>query len=137
MGMPSDSDLVATAEAVLREQYEPGRHHTAAALRTASGETYTGISLKARTGVADVHAEPIAVARAALDGHRDLDTVVAVQPSSADAWQSQSASGDTRIVSACGHCRELLLAFAPDLRILLSGDDGPERQRLADVASGV
>lgn len=134
----ADQELLAEAERTIRDHYESGRHHTGAALRTASGAIFTGISLKARTGVADVHAEPIAVARAMLAGDAELETVVAVQPADEAAWtESERNEHPTQIVSACGQCRELLLAFGPELSILVAGEDGPEKWRLSELQSGI
>lgn len=130
----ADRELLAEAESTIQDHYESGRHHTGAALRTASGAIFTGISLKARTGVADVHAEPIAVARAMLAGDAELETVVAVQPADeATRTESERNERPTQIVSACGRCRELLLAFGPGLSILVAGDDGPENRRLSEI----
>jgi cytidine deaminase len=137
----ADRDLLATAEATLREQYAEGRHHTAAALRTVDGRVETGVSLKARTGVADVHAEPVALARACLTGAGAPATpsvVVAVKPRDPEAWGDGPREGaPTRIVSACGQCREALLAFGPEMDVVVAGDEGPEKRALASLPSGL
>lgn len=114
----ADRDLVTDAETVLRTHHEPGKHTTGAALRTAGGEVYTGVSMKAGTGQADVHAEPVALARAILDGRTAFEAVAAVQLDEAAGREEPAA----RVVSACGCCRELLVEQAPDLRIILRED---------------
>jgi cytidine deaminase len=135
----SDRELVETAVDVLERHYDPERHTTGVALRTGDGDVYTGISLKAATSAADVHAEPIAVGRAILSGASSFDTVVAVQfadpPSGQDAdapRPNRDATG-TRVVSPCGACRELLARQAPDVSVIVPGDSGPTIESLADI----
>lgn len=149
----SDRRLRETAVDVLDRHYDPERHTTSVALRTADGAVYTGISLKAATAAADVHAEPIAVARAIIDGASSFDTVVAVQfddrpaddgSESADE-RSESADGRsesaissrettrTRVVSPCGACRELLARQAPDVSVVVPGATGPTVEPLSEL----
>lgn len=121
-----DRQLRATAVDVLERHHDPDRHTTGVALRTDDGDVYTGISLKAATATADVHAEPIAVARAILDGASSFDTVVAVQ------FDGQPPA-DTRVVSPCGACRELLAKQAPELSVVVPGSDGPTVEPLSEI----
>lgn len=118
----ADRELLARAEAVLRDHYHPDRHTTGAALRTASGAVYAGVSVKGGTPKSDLHAEPVALARALLDGHGAFDAVAAVQT----AEGADHPEEDTRIVSACGVCRELLVAHAPSLWVVLPGEEGED-----------
>lgn len=112
----ADRELIARAEETLRAHFDPRTHTTGTALRTADGGVYTAVSLKADTPSADVHAEPIAVARAKLDGATDFDTVVAVQ------FRDEGSPDETRVVSACGVCREVLLRQAPEVSIIVEHD---------------
>lgn len=121
-----DERLIDAATAVLRSHYDPQRHTTGAALRTRSGAVYTAVSLKAGTDKASVHAEPLAAGQAVLAGDAALDTVVAVQPDS-------DRGERTHIVTACGVCRELLLAFAPDLYVVVPRPDGPIKRPLREL----
>lgn len=125
----ADRDLLAEAEAVLREHGAPGKHTTGAAVRTADGRTYAAVSLKARTGQADVHAEPVAVARALLDGAAGFETVVAVQHES-------GFDGPTRVVSACGGCREVLVERAPGVDVVLREGDGLVKRPVESLLPG-
>lgn len=120
-----DRELVARAEETLLELYDPDRHTTGAALRTADGTVYTAASVKGGTGKSDLHAEPVALAQALFDGHRGFDAVAAVQPA---VGVADPADG-TRIVSACGVCRELLIAHAPELWVVLPGEGTEPRKR--------
>ena len=108
----ADHDLIDAAEAVLAAHFDPELHTTGAALRTASGAVYTAVSLKAATPAADVHAEPVAVARARLDGETAFETVVAVQ--------FRDGTEETQVVSACGVCREVLARQAPGISVVVA-----------------
>lgn len=117
----ADHELVERAEAVIREHGAPGKHTTGAALRTADGDVFMGVSVKAGTGQADVHAEPVALARAMLAGATGFETSAAVQ-------FVEGFSGPTRVVSACGSCREVLAEQAPGVDVVVRGDDGPVKR---------
>lgn len=112
----ADHALVEAAESALRERYSAGRHRTGAAVQAASGAVYTAVSFKADTGVADLHAEPLAVARAELDGEQGVKTIAAVQPVDDDP-------AHTRVVSACGACREFLRTYAPNAWLVVEEND--------------
>lgn len=122
----ANRQLRETAVDVLERHYDPDRHTTGVALRTDDGDVYTGISLKAATATADIHAEPIAVGRAILEGASSFDTVVAVQ------FDGQPPA-DTRVVSPCGACRELLAKQAPELSVVVPGPDGPTVEPLSEI----
>lgn len=124
----ADRELIDAATDVLRTHYDPERHTTGAALRTAAGSVHTAVSLKANTPKADVHAEPIAVASALLDGETAFDTVVAVQ----FPTDGPDGTADPRVVSACGVCRELLVARAPDISVIVD-DGGLEKRPIATL----
>lgn len=134
-----DRELREMAADVLERHYDPDRHTTGVALRTGDGDVYTGISLKAATGAADVHAEPVAVGRAILSGASSFDTVVAVQFEEPSAGDDSGASppsretAGTRVVSPCGACRELLARQAPDVSVIVPGGSGPTVEPLADL----
>lgn len=131
-----DQQLRETATETLERHHDPERHTTGVALRTGDGSVYTGISLKAATAAADVHAEPIAVARAIMDGASSFDTTVAVQfDDRAGPADSASTSGadETRVVSPCGACREVLAEQAPDISVVVPGSAGPTVEPLSEI----
>jgi hypothetical protein len=89
----------------VRLRFFDGAHVVAAAVRTADGDVYDGVSLPASVGRASLCAEPVAVGSAVADGHRhdDLETCVAV------AYPLPEHDADeTRVIPPCGICRELL-----------------------------
>lgn len=126
---PDDHDLIEHARNVLIEYYSPSRHTTGAALRTVAGDIYTGVSLKGNTAQSDMHAEPIALAKAMMDGESTFETVTAVQP----ATGVDQPSEGIRIVSACGVCRELLIAHEANMWIIVSRENGGRKRRLSSL----
>jgi cytidine deaminase len=131
-----NQQLYETAIETLERHYDPARHTTGVAVRTGDGSVYTGISLKAATGSADVHAEPVAVGRAILNGASSFDTTVAVQfdeQAPSDGADPTDSERGTRIVSPCGACRELLATQAPRISVVVPGPEGPIVEPLSEI----
>jgi cytidine deaminase len=106
-----ESDLVGVAVALLRTRYVPHSHAVAAALRSASGRTYTGLHLGAGVARAAICAEAVALGMAVMADDLDLINAVAVHyHPEPPGW---------KIVSPCGVCRELLCFHVPRIVILL------------------
>ncbi len=97
-------------------------HVVASALRTDDGAVYDGVSLPASIGRASVCAEPVAVGEATADGvaRTAFDTVVAVAHP-----QPESDHDEVVVIPPCGVCRELLVDYRPDLRVIVpEGEEG-------------
>ncbi len=122
----ADRELIAAAEDLLRELYEPGRHRCSAALRTESGSVHTGINL-ITGGQTDIHSEPIAYGRAVMAGDPEIETSVAV------IYENNDASNEMRVVAACGVCREFYETFAPDVDVIVPGDPDPVKASLSEL----
>lgn len=122
----ADQELIAEAEAVLEEFHEPGRHRCSAAIRSSSGEIYSGINM-ITGGQADVHSEPVALSQAVMAGDTDIETSVAM------VYEDDDSSNPMRVVSACGVCRELYNTFAPDVVVIVPGEDGPVKAELSEL----
>lgn len=122
----ADRDLIEHARTVCREAYDPtgfdgeSAHIVAAALRTDDGTVYDGVSLPASIGRASVCAEPVAVGAAVADGvdPETFDTVVAVAHP-----KPESDHDDVVAIPPCGVCRELLVDYRPDLRVIVPEDE--------------
>lgn len=86
-------------------------HHTVgAAVRCKNGRIYTGVNC---AGVHGACAEYIAMGAALSAGEREFDTIVAAH--------EKAANG---VISPCGNCRQMLIEYCPDIRVLLSDDEG-------------
>lgn len=107
----ADQNLLELARDVIARRGKADVHEIGAAVRTRSGRTFAAVHLEAYVGRVAVCAEAIALGMAAAVGDTDIEAVVAVR-----------RSGE--VVSPCGMCRELVLDYAPDARvILLEGDE--------------
>jgi cytidine deaminase len=143
-----DRELIDAARRAIEGQYRPGRTRTArevgAALRTASGDVYTGVNLTTDTPRASVCAEPVAIGAAITDGEESFETVVAVlyEPGDNPEYDGDpDAAPEYRIISACGVCRELIRDYDPDTDVILHGEshgsDEPVKVPVTDLLPGL
>ncbi len=114
-----DRTLVDAARDLITRLYEPDRHHVAAALRTKSGRVFTAVHLDTYVGCCAICAEAAVVAKAASEGERELDTIVAVR---------YRGRGEPKIVSPCGICRELLNDYG-DPKVIYSNNGSVHKAR--------
>ena len=115
----ADHELVAAANDVLARAYRPFWHTVAAAIRSRDGRVWTGVHLGTTVGRLSVCAEPIAFGRAVLDGDGTIDTIVAVRHPKPEETDRELA-----VVSPCGACRELVVDYSPQARVILKGPEG-------------
>lgn len=115
-------DLLALARAAAERAYVPySRFPVGAALRTVTGEIFTGANLENASYGLTVCAERTAVFAAALAGHREIAAIAVVAPRAPRA-------------SPCGACRQVLNEFAPrvgEMSVVLESDDGAVETTLA------
>lgn len=124
--LPLDADdeaLIAAARAVITAHHRPFWHTVAAAIRSRDGRIWTGVHLGATVGRLAICAEPIALARAILEGDGTMAVGVAVRHR-----KPEEAAGDPDIVSPCGACRELLMDYAPDAWVIMPSPTGPVKR---------
>ncbi len=122
----SDSELVEAAIAVLRANFEVGRHHVGAALRTANGKLYTGVHVGSRR--INVCAEEIVLGTALSAGERELTAIASVI--------MMRAEDEPEVVSPCGVCREVLGYYAPDMTVLVLEDGEVRKTIVSDLLPG-
>jgi cytidine deaminase len=119
-----DRALLAAARETLRKAYVEDRHGVAAAVRTASGHTYTGINIE---GCAyGPCAEPIALGAAFTNLDRDIVAMVAVHKRG-EAYP---------VLSPCGNCRQLLLDYSPEATVILIEKGVEVKARVSDLLPG-
>jgi cytidine deaminase len=112
----ADDELIAAARETLARHYRPFWHMVSAALRGRDGRVWTGIHLGATVGRLQVCAEAVALGRAILEGDGTIETAVAIRhPKPGEDDQSLA------IVSPCGACREMILDYDPEARVILPG----------------
>ena len=109
-----DRVLVDIAIETAKKLYLNNKHEVASALKTASGETYTGIHIESSLGWPCVCGEVSAMCKMVSDGRRDLDTIVAI-------WQNEKEQHF--VLPPCGRCRELISDFNPNAMVIVSKED--------------
>jgi cytidine deaminase len=124
-----DRELIDAAAAAIEPRYKPGKTRTArtvgAALRAEEGDVYTGVNLTADTPRASVCAEPVALGAAIAGGETAFETVVAVlyKPYNEPEFDgNETDPPETRVISACGVCREMLRDYDPDVDVIVDGE---------------
>lgn len=112
---------LAAVRALIAARGAERRHHVAAAVITADGRHFLGISLESALGWASICAEPVAIGRALLDA-----PAVAIT-----ACLAVNRAGE--IVPPCSRCRETLADFAPSARVALPEAGGYRLVPLTDL----
>src|SRR5712692_1116586 len=123
---PSDEQLIEVATALIATRGEVGRHHIASALLTADGRTFKGLHISAVVGTCSICAEAVAIGQAQLEGPASIKTIVSVR-------KNFDESDEYEIVSPCGLCRERILQFGPNARVLVTGEAGVTASAIKDL----
>jgi cytidine deaminase len=116
----ADLTLVEAAHRLLAARYRKDRHEIAAALRIRDGRVFAAVNVDTRLRRMGVCAEVIAVGMAAAAGDTRIEAIVAV-------------NREGRVVSPCGACREMIADYAPDARVVVPGEEGPEEILAAEL----
>lgn len=119
-----DTELIQTAIDTADRLYYQGKHEVAAAIRTADNNIYTGIHIETQIDWADVCGEVAALSRMVANGHRDLETIVAV-------WKSPE--GKYFLLSPCGRCRELIYEFNKNTWVITGTLEKPFKVKITDL----
>lgn len=115
-----DQYLVEVARELIAKRFREDYHHIAAALRTTSGQIFTGVHVEAYIGRITVCGEAIAIGAAATGGDTEIDTIVAVNELGT-------------IVSPCGMCRELISDYAPAAQVIILREGEPVKVPVLDL----
>jgi cytidine deaminase len=116
----ADLQLIDVAKSIIALRSKPEFHEVGAALRTRSGKIFSAVNVKANVGRVSVCAEAVAIGMAASAGDTDIERIVAVDQKG-------------RVISPCGMCREMISDYAPQAEVIVSGDDGLEILKMADL----
>lgn len=85
-------------------------HTVGCCLKTRQGNFYTGVNCDCIHGSC---AEFIAVGNAVSSGEHELDTIVSVHP-----------DGPAGLFSPCGNCRQMLMEYSPEVKVILADEKG-------------
>ena len=95
----------------LEKNFDDGiyNHTVGAAIRCKNGKVYSGVNCD---GIHGSCAEYIAMGIAISSGEREFDTIVAVHDKTPNC-----------LVAPCGNCRQMLIEYCPDIKVILNNDD--------------
>jgi cytidine deaminase len=125
----ADKELIAAATAAIKERYRYDWQEVGAALRTRSGNIFTGINLDAYLGRMAVCAEAVALGRAFVDlGDDGIETIVAVRHPDPEEKNQAVA-----VVSPCGACRELIFDYDRKARVIVPNGKSAQAVPIAEL----
>jgi len=119
----SDREVLAEAFRARERLYLKDVHEVAAALRTRSGNVYTGIHIEGNVGNVGICGEVAAICNAVSHQDRDLEIIVAVC----------MVGGTLQIFSPCGRCREIITDFNPQCWVILGTEEKPYKVRASEL----
>ena len=110
--------LVAVAMEARQRAHAPfSSYRVGAAVRSVSGEIFSGCNVEVSNYSDGCCAERVAVFKAVSSGHKRLDTCVVV-------------AGAEPPTGPCGACRQVLFDFGQDLEVILVDTEGRVRLEL-------
>ena len=108
----TDRKLIEVALEVLQKNFDDGiyNHTVGCALLCKNGNIYKGVNCD---GIHGSCAEYITVGIAISAGEREFDTIVAVHDKQTDY-----------VISPCGNCRQMMLEYCPDVKVIVNDGEG-------------
>jgi cytidine deaminase len=104
------ADLIALAIQAAYKAYAPYSHYlVGAVLRSIDGQLFTGCNVENAAYPATICGERTALVKAVSEGQREFDLIVIATVNAG---------------APCGHCRQMLYEFAPNLRVVGVDFDG-------------
>lgn len=111
-GRSADSQLIDRARGARKNAYSPySKVRIGAAVLTSDGHIFTGCNIENSSFGLSNCAERTAVFKAVSEGHRRLDAIAIVGESE-------------DFTKPCGACRQVLIQFGPEMRVIRRGLDG-------------
>lgn len=107
-----DRGLIKAALEALEKNFDDGiyNHTVGCAVLCKNGNVYTGVNCD---GIHGSCAEYIVIGTAISAGEREFDTIVAVHDKAKNS-----------VVSPCGNCRQMMLEYCPDIKVILNDENG-------------
>jgi len=110
--MDEDTSLIRAAIEARQKAYAPySGFAVGAALRTGSGRLFTGCNVENASYGLAICAERVAIASAVAAGQHDIVALAVVADTS-------------RPASPCGACRQVMVEFNPEMRVILTNLHG-------------
>ena len=107
-----DRELIEMALEALAKNFDDGvyNHTVGSAVLCKNGKIYLGVNCD---GIHGSCAEFISIGAAITAGEREFDTIVAVHDKARNC-----------LVPPCGNCRQMLLEYCPDVKVILNDEKG-------------
>lgn len=107
-----DNKLIEIGLGVLEKNFDDGiyNHTVGCALLCKNGNIYKGVNCD---GIHGSCAEYITMGMAVSAGEREFDTIVAVHDKHINS-----------VISPCGNCRQMLLEYCPDIKVIVNDQNG-------------
>jgi cytidine deaminase len=118
-----DKELIERAKDRLKKGYKEPFYTAATALRTESGEIITAMNAHHYSGF--LCAEMSALNLAFEQSAGKLDTIVCVK--------YRGKPKKPEIINACGKCRQILLEFAPELKVIVVDGKQVLKKSISDL----
>ncbi len=115
----ADRDLIERAEELVLMRGDGDRHTVAAAARASDGRVIIGLDARHFTG--GPCAELVVLGRAVTEGVGTLETIVAV------------GDNGRGILAPCGRCRQVLLDYYPNIRVIMPSGASAHAVPIADL----
>ena len=106
-----DLEVLEQARAASDRLYLQGIQEVGAALRTTSGQIFSGIHFETSTGFANICGEIAAICCMVAAGQRELETIAAV---------ARDPQGEHYLLPPCGRCREVISDFNPQAWVIVT-----------------
>lgn len=111
----NNKDLLKLAEDARKNAYVPySKFSVGAAVLTKSGKVYTGCNIECASFGGTNCAERTALFKAISEGEREIDAIAI----------ASSNSEKNEATYPCGICRQVIIEFGPDIRIIMGYSEG-------------
>lgn len=114
--------LIEIAKEASEKAYSPySNYKVGASLLTKSGKIYTGCNIENASFGATVCAERVAIFKAVSEGEKNFEMIAIY------------INDEKHIPSPCGICRQVMMEFAPNLKLILSNGYDYEIYKLEEL----
>ncbi len=111
----NNKELLKLAEDARKNAYVPySKFSVGAAVLTKSGKVYTGCNIECASFGGTNCAERTALFKAISEGEREIDAIAI----------ASSNSEKNEATYPCGICRQVIIEFGPDIRIIMGYSEG-------------
>lgn len=104
----NNEELIKLAIEAKKNARTPTKYYVGAALKTKSGNVYTGCNLGSENGIFNICAERVAIVKMLSEGEEEIEKIVVVG----------GKEDELVFTLPCGVCRQLILDMGEDIEIV-------------------